>query len=105
MNRPRHRSYPFSRTASWWASRAKFLLTQPAGTFASIKRKMGQRYTRTVHGKEYTPESISAIILRHLKEYGENALAAPIDEAVITVPAHFNSTSGRPRATPARSPA
>jgi molecular chaperone DnaK len=67
------------------------LLTHPANTFASIKRRMGERYTRTVLGKEYTPESVSALILSHLKTYGERHLGRPIEDAVITVPANFNS--------------
>src|SRR5262245_21055601 len=45
-----------------------FLLTQPANTFVSIKRKMGEPYTRTVLGKEYRPETVSAEILSHMKQ-------------------------------------
>lgn len=67
------------------------LLTHPANTFASIKRRMGERYSRTVLGTEYTPESVSALVLAHLKECGEAKLRRPIDEAVVTVPANFNS--------------
>src|SRR3954464_3193310 len=50
------------------------LLTHPANTFASIKRRMGERYARAVLGTEYTPESVSALVLAHLKEYGEAKL-------------------------------
>src|SRR4051812_41033269 len=45
-------------------------LTHPANTFSSIKRRMGERHVRTVLGQEYTPESVSGLILAHLKEYG-----------------------------------
>jgi molecular chaperone DnaK len=67
------------------------LLTHPANTFASIKRRMGERYARTVLGTEYTPESVSALILAHLKEAAEARTGCSIDDAVITVPANFNS--------------
>lgn len=67
------------------------LLTHPANTFASIKRRMGERYSRNVLGQEFTPESVSALILRHLKECAEHHLGNAIQDAVITVPAHFNS--------------
>src|SRR5262245_46724726 len=39
------------------------LLTHSANTFASIKRRMGERYSRTVLGTEYSPETVSAMIL------------------------------------------
>ena len=58
-----------------------FLLTHPASTFASIKRKMGERYTRTVLGREYTPESVSALILSHLKQSGERHLGRTLTDA------------------------
>jgi molecular chaperone DnaK len=67
------------------------LLTHPTQTFASIKRRMGERYARTVLGREYTPEAVSALILAHLKECGERHLGRPLDDVVITVPANFNS--------------
>ena len=67
------------------------LLTHPSNTFASIKRRMGERHSRTVLGREHTPESVSAMILAHLKECGERHVGGPIDDIVITVPAHFNS--------------
>ncbi len=70
----------------------RFLLTDPANSFVSIKRKMGEPYSRKVRGKEYTPESISALILSDLKSCAETALASDIEDVVITVPANFNST-------------
>ncbi len=69
----------------------KFVLTDPASTFVSTKRRMGQRWSREVRGKDYTPESISSLVLTHLKRNAEKKLGATISEAVITVPANFNS--------------
>src|SRR5438552_2340972 len=68
-----------------------FLLTDPTSTFVSIKRKMGERESRRVLGKDYTPEAVSALILGHLKGYGERHLGQRLDDVVITVPANFNS--------------
>lgn len=67
------------------------LLTHPGNTFSSIKRRMGERYSRVVQGREYTPESVSALILAHLKSNTERHLGKPVEDVVITVPANFNS--------------
>src|SRR5581483_8860730 len=67
------------------------LLTHPANTFASIKRRMGERYVRNVLGRAYTPESVSALILAHLKTCAESRLGRAVEDVVITVPANFNS--------------
>ncbi len=40
-------------------------------------------------GKEYSPEELSAIVLRKLKQDAEKALGEEIKQAVITVPAYF----------------
>jgi molecular chaperone DnaK len=65
-------------------------VTNPDGTIAGIKRKMGTDYKVKVLGKEYTPEEISAHILRKIKTDAETYLADTVDKAVITVPAYFN---------------
>jgi molecular chaperone DnaK len=65
-------------------------VTNPEGTIAGIKRKMGTDYKVKVYGKEYTPEDISAQILRKIKKDAETYLADTVDEVVITVPAYFN---------------
>ncbi len=64
-------------------------VANPERTVSSIKRHMGTDYTVTIMGKEYTPQEISAIILRKLKLDAEAFLGEIVDEAVITVPAYF----------------
>ena len=59
-------------------------------TFFSIKREMGSNYRVKVDGKSYTPQEISAMILRKLKKDAESYLGETVSEAVITVPAYFN---------------
>ena len=56
-----------------------------------IKRSMGTNKIVKLGDKEYSPEEISAEILKKLKEEAEDFLGEEIDEAVITVPAMFNS--------------
>jgi molecular chaperone DnaK len=71
------------------AARNQFVLA-PERTVRSIKRKMGQEVTVRLGDADYTPQEISAIILRTLKQRAENALGRPVSKAVITVPAFFN---------------
>ena len=44
-------------------------------------------------GREYTPQEISAIILKRLKEIAETRLGQAVRKAVITVPAYFSTPS------------
>ena len=71
------------------AARNQFMLA-PERTVLSIKRKMGEETTVTLGGTKYTPQEISAIILRTLKQRAEKALGHEVKKAVITVPAFFN---------------
>ncbi|MCL2135057.1 MAG: molecular chaperone DnaK [Candidatus Bathyarchaeota archaeon] len=64
--------------------------TNAEGTLFEIKRKMGSDYKAQVHGKEYTPQQISAFVLQKIKKDAETYLGGVIKKAVITVPAHFN---------------
>jgi molecular chaperone DnaK len=71
------------------AARNQFVLA-PERTVRSIKRRMGEETTVTLGDQIYTPQEISAIILRTLKQRAEKALGEPVKKAVITVPAFFN---------------
>lgn len=64
----------------------------PERTVKSIKRKMGEDTTVTMADTEYSPQEISAIILRTLKDRAAQELGYPVSKAVITVPAFFNET-------------
>jgi molecular chaperone DnaK len=87
-------------------------LLKPAETVYSVKRFMGRRgadiaqeemlvtypvkadntgaVTIPIHGKNYSPEEISAEVLKKLKHDAENYFGEPVTRAVITVPAYFN---------------
>ena len=89
-------------------------VTNPTNTFFAIKRLIGRQYNDPVvakdkdmvpyeivkgpngdawvraHGKDYSPQQISAFILQKLKEDAEAHLGEKIEKAVITVPAYFN---------------
>jgi len=90
------------------------LLTNPLHTVSSVKRLMGKRYSEiephldqfhfkivegegdslkiAVYDMLFSPEEISAIILRKLKESSEQHLGEPLEGAIITVPAYFNDS-------------
>jgi len=89
-------------------------VTNPTNTFFAIKRLIGRKFDDPVvakdknmvpyeivkgptgdawvraHGKDYSPQQISAFILQKLKEDAEAVLGEKIEKAVITVPAYFN---------------
>ncbi len=89
-------------------------VTNPANTFFAIKRLIGRNFDDPVvakdkgmvpyeivkgpsgdawvraHGKDYSPQQISAFILQKMKEAAEAHLGEKVEKAVITVPAYFN---------------
>lgn len=55
-----------------------------------VKRDMGRaEYSRQVDGRTFPPETLSALILRKLKQDAERRIG-PIQKAVVTVPAFFD---------------
>src|SRR6266478_3203368 len=67
-------------------------LEQPAKVAALIKRRMGEpKFDRPINGREFRPETLSAIILRKLVQDAELRVG-PVSQAVITVPAYFDDT-------------
>lgn len=59
-------------------------------TIASIKRHMGEDHKVKIDDKNYTPQEISAMILRKLADDASSYLGEKVTSAVITVPAYFN---------------
>jgi molecular chaperone DnaK len=67
-------------------------LERPDNVAALIKRRMGHASLgRPVAGREFRPETLSAIILRKLVQDAELRIG-PVRKAVITVPAYFDDT-------------
>ena len=69
-------------------------VSNPDGTITAIKRKMGLSYKAKIkvgtEWKEFSPEDISAMILKKIKNDASAYLGEEVKKAVITVPAYFN---------------
>jgi len=61
----------------------------PDRTVREVKRKMGEDTEKVIGDESYTPEEISALILRKLINDAEEKVPSGIGESVITVPANF----------------
>lgn len=62
----------------------------PQRTVESVKRHMGTDWRASIDGKAYSPQELSAMILRKLRTDAEAFLGQDVTDAVITVPAYFN---------------
>jgi molecular chaperone HscC len=65
-------------------------VTHPGRTAASFKRLMGTREMVKLGDRSFSPEDLSALVLRALKADAEAALGGVVEEVVISVPAYFN---------------
>jgi molecular chaperone DnaK len=68
---------------------------QPENVVQFIKREMGTEWKQVFNNTPYSPEMISALIIRKLKEDAERYLGHTVSDAVITVPAYFDDTRRR----------
>ena len=66
------------------------LASHPDATAGAFKRYMGTSRKYMLAGKSYSPEELSAFVLKKLREDAERYLGEPVEEAVISVPAYFN---------------
>jgi molecular chaperone DnaK len=62
----------------------------PDKTIASVKRRMGEAVQLRLGDKEFSPQEISATILRKLRLQAQQVLGTEVTRAVITVPAFFS---------------
>jgi molecular chaperone DnaK len=69
----------------------EYAYVHPERTVRWIKRKMGTNYTVEIDGYKYTPQEISAMIIKKIKRDAETYLGEHIDKAVISAPAYFNN--------------
>ena len=65
----------------------------PENTVRSIKREMGTDTRISLAGQQFSPQEISAFILRELKSIAERNLGEKVSDAVITVPAYFSDAA------------
>ena len=62
----------------------------PERTVRSVKRLMGEDTQVVLGEQQYTPQELSAVILKRLKAVAESRLGEEVRKAVITVPAYFS---------------
>jgi molecular chaperone HscC len=66
--------------------------THPQMAATVFKRLMGSSKRIRVGKREFSPEELSAFVLKSLAADAEAATGSPVREAVISVPAYFNDT-------------
>ncbi|MBW2568453.1 MAG: Hsp70 family protein [Deltaproteobacteria bacterium] len=67
-------------------------LINPERTVLSVKRHMGTDQKFQLGTLSFSPQEISAFILKELKERAEKKINCPVSKAIITVPAYFTDT-------------
>ena len=72
------------------AAAKELQVLRPERCAGLFKRYMGTDHRLTAAGREFTPEELSAFVLRALKADAEAHFKHPVSRAVITVPAYFN---------------
>ena len=65
------------------------LITSPERSAARFKRHMGTGKTYRLGGRNFSPEELSSLVLRSIREDAEAYLGEPVEEAVVSVPAYF----------------
>ena len=65
-------------------------VTQPERCVGLFKRRMGSDWHAELSRRKFSPEELSSLILRSLKEDATGFFKEPVERAVITVPAYFN---------------
>ncbi len=89
-------------------------ITNPVNTIFATKRLIGRKFRSEevarareilpyeiteaangdvkirVRGRDYSPEEISAFVLKEIREFAEDSLGEEVTEAIITVPAYFD---------------
>jgi molecular chaperone HscC len=68
----------------------EFQVVRPERCASVFKRFMGTDWTITLAGQKFTPEELSSLMLRALKDDAAAHLGQPVERAVVTVPAYFN---------------
>jgi molecular chaperone HscC len=71
-------------------SAREFQVLNPERCAAVFKRQMGSDFTAELVGRTFTPEELSSLVLRSIKEDAQAFFGGPVTRAVITVPAYFN---------------
>lgn len=71
------------------------LVVMPDRSIAAVKRKMGSNEEIVLAGQTFTPEEISAFILKEMKRRADELYGEGEIEAVITVPAYFTDEQRR----------
>jgi molecular chaperone DnaK len=91
---------PLTASALWIDEDANMIVGQlaldsaiayPDDVITMAKRSMGHDVKLKARDKEFTPQEVSAIILKKLKQDAERHFGQPVDDAVITCPAFFGA--------------